>query len=299
MAFESLSGVKITDPAAKRVYIIADFFSVCDTEQDALPEIYNWSEFKSIAETKAAYDFVLNSGDQSTPLQFKIPKKLIPDPALQIRTRAIIEGAIAANPDVEYKHGRRILPPKTLSSGCEIPTEAYTATGSYQEKELNNSNVVLRNPGFDKAIWICSPLMAVLAFVAQVAFFGNVTVGLNLLRYAAISALAGVSVGMTIYLFCVYAAKTIYGKILNEDIALLEDITFVVCDDGFMAAETEVYNYTDIIRWHQVEFFVETNHAYILSSKNKSVCWLPKRLFPKEIHGEIGDFIAAKLAPAK
>jgi hypothetical protein len=40
---------------------------------------------------------------------------------------------------------------------------------------------------------------------------------------------------------------------------------------------------------------METNHMYIIFSDNKAVFWMPKRLFPKEVHGELGDYIADRL----
>ncbi|MCL1903217.1 MAG: YcxB family protein [Oscillospiraceae bacterium] len=288
MSFESLSGVKINDSETKRAFIIADFFSVCESDE-GVPRIYKWSDFQSVTETRDF--FSLKSGAD----EFEIQKSLIRDPAVLIRVRAIIEGAIADNPNIDYKHGKRILPPKTLCSGCEIPTEAYVATGAYMEREINNSNITLHNPGFDKLIWVFAVFAAILVLALQFIFWGDITDISNLLVYTVISVFAGGIAGMTAYLFCAYGAKTLYGRILKDDPALLEDITFVICDKGFMAAETEVYDYSDIIRWNQVEYFIETKHVYIVFNKNKAVFWLPKRLFPKDIHKELGDFIADRL----
>jgi hypothetical protein len=75
----------------------------------------------------------------------------------------------------------------------------------------------------------------------------------------------------------------------------LEEITVVVCEEGFIAAETEVYDFSDIVHWHKVEYFIETNHVYIVFHKGGAVFWLPKRLFPKNLHQELGDFIADRL----
>jgi hypothetical protein len=290
LAFESLPGIKITDYDNKKSFIIADFFSVYENPEE-VPLIYKWSDFSCITETLDAFTFKLGKNGKNR--EFVIPMELIPDPAQRIRARAIIEGAIAANTSIEYIHGRRILPTKTLCMGCEIPPEAYVATGSYREGEINNSNVILQNPSFYKLIWLFAPLAAVLALIAQILYFGD-TVS-NIFKFVAISILTGGVVGISIYLFCSYAAKTLYKKILKEDPAILEEITFVVCEDGFMASESEVYDFSDIINWYQVDYFVETNHLYIIFNRNSTVFWLPKRLFPKELHQELGDFIAGKL----
>ncbi|MCL2754353.1 MAG: hypothetical protein FWD35_01380, partial [Oscillospiraceae bacterium] len=147
MAFESLPGVKIRDPEAKRIYIIADFFSVYDSytssitadeDEHSLPEIYNWSDFSSVSETRNSFIFRITADkDKRTGAitgeakEFVIPAKLVSDPAVWLRLRAIVEGAIAANPDVDYSYGHRILPPKTLCSGCDVSNEAYIATAIY------------------------------------------------------------------------------------------------------------------------------------------------------------------------
>ena len=288
MAFEALPGVKIDDPRGNRAFIIADLFSVYENESET-PKVYKWSDFKSVSETKDA--FILNNGSS----EFNIPKDWIRDPAVFIRVRAIIEGAIAGDPDIEYKYGKRILPPKTLCNSCEIPPEAYVANGSYIESEINNSNVTLKNPQLDKLIWVFALVALFITLAVQAVFFGDITDISSLLLYLVIAVFAGGAAGMSAYLFSAYGAKTLYGKILKEDPALSEDITFVVCEKGFMAAETEVYDFSDIINWHQVEYFIETNHVYIIFSRNKAVFWLPKRLFPKEMHRELGDFIADRL----
>jgi hypothetical protein len=286
LAFESLPGIKVRDYDTNRDFLVADFFSVYN-ESEELPEIYRWSDFETITESRDA--FILDNGKKV----FTMSKDFIPDPAIQLRIRAIIEGAVAANPNIDYRHGKRILPPKTFCSGFEIPLDAYTATGIYRESEINNSNVILQNPGFDKMIWIFTPIAAVAAFVLQALFWGDVLS--NIITYLVISIFTGAVVGVSIYLFCVYASKTLYGKIFKEDIAIVEEITFVICDDGFMAAETEVYDFSDIIFWHEVAYFIETNQLFIIFNHNKAVLWLPKRVFPKEMHKEIGDFIADKL----
>jgi hypothetical protein len=300
LAFESLPGIKIKDPIAKRSFILADFFSVYENvdyenEENSLPDIYHWSDFLSIVETKKA--FILKTGDKDRRVdrEFVLSADLIPDPRAWIRVRAIIEGAVAANPDIEYTYGKRILPPKTLCLGCDISTESYIATGIYDEGEINNSNVVFLNPILDKLIWAFAPLAAVAAFAAQVFYFGEIWNTMSLISYAAIAILFGLVIGISAYLFSAYAAKTLYRRLLKEDPALLEEITFVICEHGFIAAESRVYDFSDIIPWHKAAYFMETNHMYIIFGDSKAVFWMPKRLFPKEVHHEIGDYIADRL----
>ena len=286
MAFESLPGVKIRDVNTKQTFIIADFFSVYEKDSE-VPEIYKWSDLVSVTENRR--EFILDAGVKA----YHISKDAISDPLTHLKIRAIIEGVIAANPKIEYNFGKRILPPKTLCVGCEIPPDAYVATGSYKEKEVNNANVILLNSGLDKLIWITFPVATVATFILMAVSWGEVFE--NILKYILISLLAGASAAMTLYLFCAYASKTLYGKLLREDPALLEEITFVVCEEGFMAAESEVYDFSDIIHWHESAYFIETTHVYIVFKHKQAVFWLPKRLFPKDKHKELGDFIADRL----
>jgi len=278
--------VKIHYREKKQTFIISDFFSVYEKGSD-VPEIYKWSDLVSVSENKA--DFTLNTGVKS----YVIPKSLITDPVQLIRARAIIEGAISINPNVDYKFGKRILPPKTLCTGCEVPRDAYVAVGSYTEKEVNNANVVLLNSGFDKLIIAVFPIATVAAFVLMWVLWGEVLN--NLIKFIPISLFAGGATSMVVYLLCAFSAKTLYSRILKEDPALLEDITFVICEDGFIAAESEVYDFCNIISWNESAFFIETNHAYIVFKDKQAVFWLPKRLFPKNKHKEVGDFIADRL----
>jgi len=296
LAFESLPGVKIKDPEVKRTYIIADFFSVYANGSDSvLPKIYNWSDFCAIAETRNSFVFKTANKDALVGEEFVISEKLVPDPAIWLRLRAIIEGAVAANSDIEYTYGRRILPPKTLCSGCDVSREAYIATGIYEEGEVNNSNVVFLNPYLDKLIWLFGPLAMIVGFVFQLFYFTEPWSTTTLFTYAVIAILFGGVVGIAAYLFSAYAAKTLYRRLVREDPALMEEITFVVCEEGFISTESKLYDFSDIIHWNRASYFMETNHMYIIFSDTKAVFWMPKRLFPRQVHSELGDFIADRL----
>ncbi|MCL1832639.1 MAG: hypothetical protein FWG45_07015, partial [Oscillospiraceae bacterium] len=108
--------------------------------------------------------------------------------------------------------------------------------------------------------------------------------------------MCGLVAGISAYFFSAYRAKMLYRRLLKADPALCEEITFVVCEEGFIAAESALFDFTDIIHWYKAAYFMETNHMYIVFTEDKrAVFWLPKRLFPKEVHQEIGDFIADRL----
>ncbi|MDR0223035.1 MAG: YcxB family protein [Oscillospiraceae bacterium] len=286
MAFESLPGVKIKSADGKQTFIIADFFSVYEKGEE-FPAVYEWSDVVSVTENRNGFVIVTNGKS------YRILKNCIPDSRVLLMARAIIEGVIAANPKIEYNFGMRILPPKTLCVGCEIPTDAYVASGAYVEKEVNNSNVVLLNAGFDKVIWAVFPLATIAMFAVLSVFWGDALN--NLIKFIPISLFAGGAAAMVVYLMCAFAAKTLYGRILRDDPALLEEITFVVCENGFMAAESGVYGFSEIIDWNESAYFIETNHVYIVFKNKKAVFWLPKRLFPKDKHKELSDFIAGRL----
>ncbi|MCL1881043.1 MAG: hypothetical protein FWF76_02565 [Oscillospiraceae bacterium] len=300
MAFESLPGIKINDPAIKRTYIVADFFSVYENHEhedleSSFPEIYQWSDFSTIYETKTSFVFRSTNSNGRLDKEFVISSELVYDPRIWLRIRAIVEGAIAANPEIEYSFGKRVLPPKILCSGCEVPSEAYVATGIYDEWEINNSNVVLMNPILDKLIWMFGPLALITAFILQVIYFGEFWNTSALLTYLVISILFGGVIGISAYLFSAYGARTLYKKLVKEDPAIFEEITFVVCEEGFMSSESCVYDFSDIIQWHKAAYFMETNHMYIIFADSKAIFWLPKRLFPKEVHQELSDFITDRI----
>ncbi|MDR0197557.1 MAG: YcxB family protein [Oscillospiraceae bacterium] len=286
MAFESLPGVKIKSADEKQTFIIADFFSVYEKGNE-IPDIYKWTDVISVTENRDVFIIVTNVKT------YRISKASVPDSLTLLTVRAIIEGAIAVSPGVEYSFGKRILPPKTLCVGCEIPTDAYVATGAYAEKEVNNSNVVLLSAGLDRIIWTIFPLATIAMFAILSVFWGDVLN--NLIKFIPISLFAGGAVAMVFYLVCAFGAKTLYGRILRDDPALLEEITFVVCDEGFIAAESGIYDFSEIISWNESAYFIETNHVYIVFKNKKAVFWLPKRLFPKDKHSELSDFIADRL----
>jgi hypothetical protein len=240
---------------------------------------------------------VLRTGDKDRRVdkEFVLRADAIPDPRAWLRVRGIIEGAVAANPEIEYSHGKRILPPKSLCSGCDISTDSYIATGIYEEGEINNSNVVFLNPYLDKLIWAFAPITAITAFILQVLYFGDVWNTANMISYGVIALMFGAAIGISAYLFSAYAAKTLYRRLVKEDPALMEEITFVICEHGFIAAESRLYDFSDIIHWQEAAYFMETSHMYMIFCNSKSVFWMPKRLFPKDVHQEVGDFIADRI----
>lgn len=286
MAFEALPGVKIISHANEKTYIISDFFSVYSKEQ-ALPRIYSWSEIVSIAEGR--FDFTIATVEDT----YKIAKTEIVDVNKLLQIRALLEGAVAAHPKILYSHQRRILPPKTIYRHCDVSANCYSATGVYNEREISYSNVILLNTRLSRVFWIISALTILGVFLILYLAVGDIAA--NWLYYIPISAFSGLAVTMFFYIACAIIAKYIYAALLKVDPALMQEITFILCNEGFAAIESKVNTNSDLIRWSEAAYFIETNYVYIIFKNKKAVFWLPKRLFPKEKHKELSNFIASRL----
>lgn len=286
LAFESIPGIKVISRSAEQTYIFGDYFSVY-TKGDSFPRIYNWHEISSVQETRA--DIIITAGETA----YKISKSFIPDNKKLLAVRAVIEGAIAVNPAISYTYLKRILPAKMYYKNCDTPQNAYTATGVYNEKEISYSNVILLNARLGKTFIIISILIIVISFIFCHFFIGDTMK--NWTYFVPISVFSGVIAAMFIYLVCAIIAKYIYASLLKIDPALTQPITFVVCSEGFAAVESCIYNGTDLIKWEEAAYFIETNYVYIIFKNKKAVFWLPKRLFKKEEQAGLSNFITHKL----
>lgn len=286
MAFESIPGVKVVSRSAESTYIFGDFFAVY-TKGDVSPRIYNWQDINSVQETRT--DIIITAAENV----YKISKSYIPDVRKFLAVRAVIEGAIAANPAIEYSYTKRILPSKIYYRNCDTPSNAYTASGVYNEKEISYSNVILLNARMGKFFLVISVLVVIIAFLICHFFIGGTEK--NWTYFLPISIFSGVIIAMFVYLVCAITAKYIYASLLRTDPALTQSITFVVCSEGFAAIETCLYNATDLIKWEEAAYFIETNYVYIIFKNKKAVFWLPKRLFNKEDQTQLSNFIANKL----
>ena len=287
MAFENIDGVKIASVETEQVFLVGDTFTVFEGE-NPIPSIYNWADLKSVGESKTEFSF-----ETADSRVYKIGFHLIPDISRRLRLRAIIEGNLAKHPSVEYRHLKRILMNKTNYTSCDAPSRAFVSKGVYNEKEISYSNVTLLNTRLGKIFILTGILITISVFLFCFFFIGDFME--NYKYFIPISTFCGVIISMFIYIACAIMAKFIYATLLKADSALDREITFTVAEDGFSAIETELHTGYDLVRWADVAYFVETNYVFIIYKDQKSVFWLPKRLFSKERQREISDFIATRL----
>jgi len=286
MAFESLPGVKVYAHTAEQTFVVGDFFAVYRNNEE-IPTIYRWAEVKIITENRT--DFTVTAGG----ITYRIPKNCLPDVRKLLNLRGVFEGAISANPSIEYFYQKRILPPKYLYLSGDLSEAPYTVNGVYKEREINFSNVILLNTRLGKVFKIIAFLTIVSIFAFLHFSYGNTRE--NWFWFMPISIFSGGIAAMLVYLVCALIANFHYAHLFKTDPALSEEITFTISADGFSAVESHLYTGNEFIPWHEANYFIETNSVFIVYKHNKAVFWLPKRLFTKEIQIEISDFIHARL----
>ena len=293
MAFESVPGVKVTVRSENRVFVFGDYFAVYDASVN--PEIYNWSDVVFIHDKLD--EIIIGTIDDRSPEQpYTLPKAAFADTRDYLAARAIWEGQLALNPKVVYKKGLRILPPKTKYKNSDPDESAYVATGAYTEQEINNSNVTLMNTkSFSYVFAILLPV-SLAFFILLCTTIKQWAFSEVWYKYLAIAVLSGGIVTMFVYIVRVIFAINIYSRYFKHDPATVEPITFVICEDGFAAVESNVYTFSDIIKWEEATQFVETGYMFIIFRDKNSVTWIPKRLFPAEAQRKISDYITTHLA---
>ncbi|MDR2558916.1 MAG: hypothetical protein LBC86_05150 [Oscillospiraceae bacterium] len=286
MAFESLPGVKVASYASEQTFVVGDFFAVY-LKSEENPTIYRWTEVKSITENKT--DFIINAAG----IVYKIPKLNIPDEKKLLNLRGVLEGAASFNPDIEYSHQKRILPPKYLYLNGDPGETPYTVNGYYKEREINLSNAILLNTRLGNMFKLIA-FAAIVSIFAVLHFFWGDTAQ-NWFWFLPISVFSGGIAVMLVYLVCAVIANYHYAHLYKTDPALSEEITFTVSTAGFSAVESHLFTNGEFIPWEEANYFIETNNVFIIYKHNKAVFWLPKRLFTKEIQMEISGFIHERL----
>ena len=286
LAFESLSGIKVFSSTTGRGFIFSDYITVFESTTEG-PFIYSWSAVKQVVEQKESISITIDNN------VYEIERLAFGSNENYLKVRAIIEGQIANNPEIEYKPMKRILPLKTIYSVCEMPDNAYIATGTYSEREINSGNVSLMNTIMSKFLWIASILGAIILFVILYNTIGDF--GKNWFYFIPISIFGGIGVGVLFHLATSLVAKYKYSELYRTDPAISQEITFIVCKEGFGAVESCCYTASDLIPWTQASYYIETNFVYVIMNNKRTIFWLPKRLFPKDMQSGLGDFIAARV----
>lgn len=284
MAFDSLKGERIYVSQTALMFLAGDYFSVFSNDSE-IPNIYEWSEIKAYSEQPAGLTIVTDDGES-----YSIPKASFTDPKQFIRFRTIAEGQMQG---AKCRLTQRILPPKYNYSSVDIPEQSFSASCVYNEKDINSGSVAHMHSRTAKYMAIIGGLVFVIVFLALAFFRGGLSE--NWYYYLPISLFSGIGVGVGAYLISSVIARFRFADFVKHDVSALEETIIVVAHAGFAAVEKCVYTGMELIPWTQADYYFETKTTIVIACKDKSVCWIPKRVFPKNVQSDISSFISSRV----
>lgn len=284
MAFGLLKGERIYVGQTARTFIFGDYFSVFEDTSD-IPVIYPWSAVRGYTEHPQELIFTMDDGEVYT-----IPKNSFADGEQMIRVRSIAEGQLSAG---VCHVSRRIIPPKYNYRAAEPPELSYSATGYYAEKDINSGSAANIYAMTAKYLWIIAAAVFALVFLSLNGIFGEIEH--NWYYYAPISLFAGIAAAVIVCVILGIVSKFRYSEFVKYDVSAVEEMVLIVAREGFAAVERCVYTGAELIPWSSASYQFETKTTIVIICKDKTVCWIPKRLFPKEVQGELASFVATNL----
>lgn len=285
MAFETVPGQKVFSSMTGISYIFGDYFVVFASES-ASPEIYEWGQIESVAET--VHSLTISTGLAS----YCIERTAFLSEDQYLSVRAIIEGQIAVHPTIRYKFNKRILPLKFLYTNMSA-NNAYVMRGIYDEKVINSCNISLVSAKYGRYIFLLAIILIIVIFFPMVNIIGNFRE--NWIYCLPISIFLGIIISVVIYLVVGIFARHKYNQVSKVDPALTKEITIVVAPEGFAAVESSIYSGHDLIPWQEASFFIETHVGLVVFRDNESVFWLPKNYIPKNQQSNIFGLIASRV----
>lgn len=287
MAFDTLPPLKINSASTGQEFIFSDYIAVFDVNEP-VPRIYKYSQVTLYVEK---HTFFLLSVENDV---YHIGKECFTTPVELFHFRALVEGGLSDNEDVEIHTGTRILPSKNLYRHIDYDSNMFKTTGGYSEREINSGNLVLMNNRMGRMLWLIALAAGVATFT--LCYFIGGHVEQNWFYYGLIALFFGIGVSVVIYLICVLMAKFRFSEMYRSDPAMSEDITFVISTDGFAAVESCVLTGCDLIPWSEGNYYIETNYIIMVVLKEKNrYFWVPKRLFPKDAQGKLSEFFSVRL----
>ena len=286
MAFEALSGFKLSVSQTNQTFVIGDYFAVFDDDTDQ-PVVYEWSSVKGYSELSDSFRIAFEREE------YVLPKNAFTDNLQIIHFRTIVEGMLSGVKDVEIKVKNRIVPPKYNYTNADLSTSLFTGTGIYSEKEINAGSVSHIYSKLRFPIWLIAALAAVGSFCALWGIGKNLDD--NYIFYLVISFFIGLGVGIIIYLIMCIIARYRYSGFLKHDVSTVENLVFIVAPDGFGAIEQCIYCGKELIPWSFAKYYYETKYSISIVCRDKSVCCIPKHLFQKSSQNDLAEFIAARV----
>lgn len=288
MAFDSVPGLKVYSSINNQYYVLGDYFSVYTTDGNP-PIIYKWEDITSAAESKDGLAVYTDDGHNYTMLKtnFNNPKEYL-------AARAILEGSLSQDAIRNYRPLKRILPFKYEYGHISQPKVLYVAQGVYSEKEINTCNLALVSTKIGKFMWLSVIFLTLITFGIIFLIAGLDSVIENWLYFLPISVFCGIIVSILVYIITALLTRYRYSEIFHQDPALQQQISFILANEGFAAIEDFLYTGCDLIPWSKSLYYIETKGS-IAVILDKSIFWLPKRMFPKELQKEIVNFITARV----
>lgn len=284
MAFESLAGERIYVSQSAETFLVGDYFSVYGME-DEIPMIYEWSDVKGYSEFQNGVTIVTSDGEN-----YFIPRNAFSDNLQLIRFRAIAEGQLKS---ANCRLNQRILPPKYNYCSVDPPEQSFSATCRYNEKDINSGSVANMHSRTGK--YVVAIGLAVFAIVFIVLAYFRGAVAENWFYYLPISLFSGVGVGVAVYLISGVIARFRFADFVKHDVAALEETVIVIAHAGFAAVEQAVFTGMELIPWTSADHYFETKTTIVITCKDKSICWIPKRVFPKNVQNDISSFISSRV----
>lgn len=285
MSFDSLKGEKIHVSQSGNVFLAGDYFSVFSNDSE-IPRIYEWSEIRSYTESQTGITLVTDDGDSYT-----LPRAAFADSRQLIRFRTIAEGQISGS---KCRVSHRILPPKYNYRSVDIPSQSFSGYCVYNEKDISSGSVANMHSRVARFIFLFGGLTFVAVFLLLTFFRGDLSK--NWFFYLPISFFSGIGVGVAMYLITSVIARLRFAEFVKHDVSALEESVIVVAHAGFAVVEKSVYTGMELIPWNQADYFFETKSTIVIICRDKSACWIPKRIFPKNVQSDVSAFIASRVA---
>ena len=284
MAFESLNGERIYVSQTAQTFLVGDYFAVYGME-DEIPEIYEWSDIKSYSELQNGVTIIMENGDA-----YQIPRASFGDSLQLIRFRAIAEGQLKG---ACCRLTQRILPPKYNYTSVDPPEQSFSATCRYNEKDINSGSVAHMHSRTGKYIIAVGLVAFAIVFLLLACLRGDLAE--SWFYYLPIAAFSGIGVGAVVYLISSMIARFRFADFVKHDVSALEETVIVIAHAGFAAVEQAVYTGMELIPWTNADHYFETKTTIVITCKDKSVCWIPKRVFPKNVQNDISSFISSRV----
>lgn len=284
MAFDLLKGEKIYVSQTALTFIFGDYFSVFEDASD-IPRIYPWDAVKGYTERPQELAFTMDDGETYT-----VPKNAFADSEQLIRCRTIAEGQLSAG---VCRLSQRIIPPKYNYTAAEPPEVSFSASGYYIEKDINSGSAANIYAVTAKYLWLVAAVVFVLVLLLLNAVLGDLDK--NWYYYTPIALFSGIGAAVIVCVILGIVSKFRYSEFVKRDVSAMEEIVLVVAREGFAATERCVYTGVELIPWTRASYQFETKTTIVIICKDKTVCWIPKRLFPKNVQRELASFVASNV----